>query len=372
MHIPYCKTRCPYCDFFTQTDPSHRPDFVGALSGELELRRDYLEGAVVSTVYFGGGTPSLLSPLQLEGLMDKIRRLFHLEEDPEVTLECNPDDVDRDYLMAVRSAGVNRLSLGLQSFDDRKLAFLGRRHDARQNRVVLEEALAVGLDNLSIDLIYGLPGSDTEVWKEDLERAFAFPIRHLSAYHLTIEPDTPFGRMKARGQLEEVDEQTSLGQFEVLIEYAAGRGMEHYELSNFCQPGYRSRHNSGYWQRRSYLGLGPSAHSYNLAARHRNISNLKQYMDGVTKGKPVMEEEVLDKSDHFNDQLITGLRTREGIGLDDIGRRFGDPYRDYLRRASRPFIDRGQLIFDGHHLRLSRKGMFISDAIMRELVYVRD
>ena len=372
LHIPYCKTRCPYCDFFTQTDQSSRGRFARALLREMALRHTYLGGEAIQTIYFGGGTPSLLEPGQLADIIRRIRDLFLITDDPEVTLECNPDDVDRDYFEGIKDAGINRLSLGVQSFSDQELRFLGRRHGASQNHRALEHALATGFENLSIDLIYGLPGSTPDQWKQNLNSAFAYPVKHLSAYHLTIEPDTPFGRRKEQGELEEIDEQTSLRQFEILIEQARQYGMEHYELSNLALPGYRSRHNSSYWQRQPYLGLGPSAHSYNLTSRHHNIASLKLYMDGVMEGQPAMEEEILDKNDHFNDYLITGLRTREGISLDDIARRFGDPYKDYLLKAARTFIDTGRLLLDGSHLRLSDKGKFVSDNILRQLVWVED
>jgi len=372
LHIPYCKTRCPYCDFFTQTDHSSLDRYTDALIREMELRRDYLGGEAIQSIYFGGGTPSRLQAGRIAAIIRRIYDLFLVTDDPEITLECNPDDPDRDYFKELRQAGINRLSLGTQSFSDQELRLLGRRHDASQNHRALEHALASGFENISVDLIYGLPGSTTGQWQQNLESAFAYPVKHLSAYHLTLEPDTPFGRMKEQGELQEIDEQTSLRQFEMLIEHTRHYGMEHYELSNFALPGYRSRHNSSYWQRRPYLGLGPSAHSYNLISRHQNITSLRLYMDGVAEGQPPMEEEILDKNDHFNDYLITGLRTREGIPLNDIERRFGNEYKDYLLKASRNFIDTGKLILDGNYLRLSDKGKFISDNILRQLVWVED
>lgn len=372
LHIPYCKTRCPYCDFFTQTDHASLPRYTEALLGEMALRKNYLDGEAIQTIYFGGGTPSRLSPQQLSAIIRRIYELYLVIDTPEVTIECNPDDVDRDYFKGLQDAGINRLSLGTQSFSDQELFFLGRRHDAGQNHRALEHALAAGFENISIDLIYGLPGSTPEQWQQNLDQAFAYPIKHLSAYHLTIEPDTPFGKKKAKGELEELDEQTSLQQFEMLIDHNRRQGMEHYELSNFALPGYRSRHNASYWQRQRYLGLGPSAHSYNLTSRHQNIASLKLYMDGIKEGKPAMQEEILDKNDHFNDYLITGLRTREGISLNEITRRFGDEYKDYLLKASRNFIDTDKLILDGNYLRLSDKGKFVSDSILRQLVWVED
>ena len=372
LHIPYCKTRCPYCDFFTQTDHASLDRYTEALLREMELRKNYLDGEAIQTIYFGGGTPSRLSTEMLDKILRHIFDVYLVIDNPEITLECNPDDVDRDYLKKLGDTGINRLSLGTQSFSDQELFFLGRRHDASQNHSTLEQALAAGFDNISIDLIYGLPGSTNEQWQQNLDQAFAYPIKHLSAYHLTIEPDTPFGEKKEKGELQELDEQTSLQQFQMLIDHTRRHGMEHYELSNFALPGYRSRHNSSYWHRQRYLGLGPSAHSYNLTSRHQNIASLKFYMDGVMEGTPHIEEEILDQNSHFNDYLITGLRTREGIPLDEITRRFGDEYKDYLLKACRNFIDTGKLILDGHYLRLSDKGKFVSDSILRQLVWVED
>ena len=372
LHIPYCKTRCPYCDFFTQTDHSSLDRYTGTLLREMELRSDYLDGESIQTIYFGGGTPSRLSPDMLDKILSRIFEGYLVIDNPEITLECNPDDVDRDYLKKLRDTGINRLSLGTQSFSDQELFFLGRRHDASQNHSTLEQALAAGFENISIDLIYGLPGSTPEAWQQNLDQAFAYPIKHLSAYHLTIEPDTPFGDKKEKGELQELDEATSLRQFEMLIDHARRHGMEHYELSNFALPGYRSRHNSSYWRQQPYLGLGPSAHSYNLRCRHWNISNLKLYMDSVLEGKPVVEEEVLDVKDHFNEQIMTGLRTREGIDLESIVEHFGDSYRQYLLDASESFIETGRMVQDGQRLKLSENGKFIADSILTQLIWVED
>jgi len=369
IHIPYCKTRCPYCDFFTQTDQTTRPSYVEALLREMEMRRDYLSGARIQTIYFGGGTPSLLTPHELMRILDHIYGLFPVEEKPEITLECNPDDVDKDYFRAVYTSGINRLSLGTQSFDDRELAFLGRRHDATQNDNALEEALASGFENISVDLIYGLPGTTEGSLVDNLARAFAYPISHLSAYHLTIEPDTPFGRQLKDGQLKELPEEMSARQFQNLITYTRNQGMEQYELSNFAYPGYHSRHNSSYWQQKPYLGLGPSAHSYNTRNRHWNIPDLQHYLNSIHNNTLPLEEETLELRDHFNEYLITGLRTAQGISLEAVDRRYGNDYLEHLKHQAKPYIDSGKLILDDNCLRLSEEGKFISDSILREIIY---
>ncbi len=407
IHIPYCKTRCPYCDFFTQTDLSSRSRFEEALLKEMEMRRGYLEGAAVETIYFGGGTPSLFTPVQLRRIVDAVYRHFHVEQDAEITLEANPDDVDRPFFDGVLSAGINRLSLGTQSFIDEELRFLGRRHNAAQNHRALEDAFAAGFKNVSADLIYGLPiqalsgnsplsgvglhrredpgktplsggvangstplsgGVAVAYLLTNLQTFFSYPITHLSAYHLTIEPGTPFGRQKERGALQELSEHISLQQFEKLIQFTREKGMEQYEISNFAWPGYRSRHNSSYWQRKPYLGLGPSAHSYNTRSRHWSVSHLKQYLEAVEQGHLPLEEEQLDRRDHFNEHVITALRTSEGIDLDEVEKLYGKDYLEYLVKTARSFLDKGQLLKENNHLKMSRKGMFISDAILRELI----
>ena len=371
IHIPYCKTRCPYCDFFTQTDLSSRSRFEEALLKEMKMRRGYLEGAPVETIYFGGGTPSLFAPGQLKRIVDAVYSLFHVEQDPEITLEANPDDVDRPFFDGILSAGVNRLSLGTQSFIDEELRFLGRRHNAAQNHKALEDAFAAGFKNVSVDLIYGLPIqalSGVGNLLTNLQTFFSHPITHLSAYHLTIEPGTPFGRQKERGKLQELPEHISLQQFEQLIQFTREKGMEQYEISNFAYPGYRSRHNSSYWQRKPYLGLGPSAHSYNTRSRHWSVAHLKQYLEAIEHGQLPLEKEQLEMRDHFNEHVITALRTSEGINLDEAEKLYGKDYLEYLEKTARSFLDKGQLLKENNYLKLSRKGMFISDAILRELI----
>ena len=371
IHIPYCKTRCPYCDFFTQTDLSSRSRFEEALLKEMKMRRGYLEGAPVETIYFGGGTPSLFAPGQLKRIVDAVYSLFHVEQDPEITLEANPDDVDRPFFDGILSAGVNRLSLGTQSFIDEELRFLGRRHNATQNHKALEDAFASGFKNVSVDLIYGLPIqalSGEGNLLTNLQTFFSHPITHLSAYHLTIEPGTPFGRQKERGKLQELPEHISLQQFEQLIQFTREKGMEQYEISNFAYPGYRSRHNSSYWQRKPYLGLGPSAHSYNTRSRHWSVAHLKQYLEAIEHGQLPLEKEQLEMRDHFNEHVITALRTSEGINLDEAEKLYGKDYLEYLEKTARSFLDKGQLLKENNYLKLSRKGMFISDAILRELI----
>ena len=385
IHIPYCKTRCAYCDFFTQTSLGSRSRYEKVLVREMELRRGYLEGARVETIYFGGGTPSLFTPEQIGRILASVHRLFPVSEKPEVTLEANPDDVSRSFYDGLLSAGINRLSLGTQSFMDEELKFLGRRHTARQNHQALEDAFAAGFTDISVDLIYGLPLSveglpgkegprkhslSAKAIINNLNTIFSYPITHLSAYHLTIEPGTPFGRMKEKGDFRELDEQASLRQFETLINFTREKGMEQYELSNFALPGWHSRHNSSYWQRKPYLGLGPSAHSYNTRQRHWSVDHLKNYMEAIEAGRLPLEEENLYTRDHFNEHVITALRTREGIRLEEIEQHYGGDYKNHLLHAARKFLKEKKLVIQDGALRLSEQGMFVSDYILRELVQV--
>jgi len=368
IHIPYCKTKCPYCDFFSVTNRQDESYFNKALLNEISLQKDYLQNRKIQTIYFGGGTPSLLNNGDLNKIIHQLYKIFNISENAEITIECNPDDVSLNFFKELRKAGFNRLSLGIQSFYDEDLKFLGRRHNAEQNDLAIHWALEAGFENISIDLIYGLPGSRPEIWKGTLDKAFQYPFKHLSAYHLTIEPGTEFGEMLNRGELSELPEENSLEQFRMLIDVAEDRGFEHYELSGFALPGYYSRHNTGYWMQRPYLGLGPSAHSYNCQTRQWNISNIKLYYESVLKGKIPFKQEILTTKDHFNEYLITRLRTQWGADLAQIRNKFGSDYKDYILRATRPFLDNSYMKRNGDILTLTREGKFISDAIFREMV----
>lgn len=368
FHIPYCKTKCPYCDFFSVTRRKDKHLFIDALLKEIGLQKSYLQNQRVNSLYFGGGTPSLLDTEKFKRVLDKVYNIFNVSEHAEITLECNPDDVTPDYFRKGGTDGFNRLSLGIQSFHDKELDFLGRRHTVRQNDQVIQWALEEGFSNISIDLIYGLPSSTPERWEKTLEMAFGYPIKHLSAYHLTIEPETVFGKMLYHGDLSELPEEDSLEQFRILVDYAQSKGFEHYELSGFAMPGYYSRHNTGYWMQEPYLGLGPSAHSYNGKTRQWNVSHIGLYIESVIKGQVPYEEEFLTTRDHFNEYLITRLRTQWGVNFYEIKRAFGEQYKNHLLRISASYLDQGYLQLNGDTLTLTRAGKFISDAIFRELI----
>jgi len=284
IHIPFCKSFCSYCDFYSITDNRDREALVHALVREVALRAGYLEGEEVETIYFGGGTPSLLSAGEAESIINAIRSSYRVTDDPEITLEVNPDDVFEGYFGSLKKAGVNRISLGVQSWDDNRLRFLGRRHDAAQSAQALELSFREGIDNVSVDLIYGIPGMTAADLKSDLEKTFTFPVTHISAYHLTIEDGTPLGKKKREGKLKETDEETSSLMFTVLGSLCREHSFIHYEISNFALEGFISRHNSSYWRQVPYLGLGPSAHSFDRRSRQWNVSDVKKYIKSVRSG----------------------------------------------------------------------------------------
>ena len=335
------------------------------------MRREYLGNEHVSTIYIGGGTPSVLSPEEIGILLD-IRKLFRVDENCEITIELNPDDIDSDYLKRLKDSGVNRISLGVQSWRDSDLKLMNRRHNAAQAAAALEQILNSGFDNVTIDLIYGIPGMTTADWSSNLDISFSYDIKHLSAYHLTIEPGTVFGKMKDKGMLSELDEDESSVQFHLLIEKALAAGFIHYEISNFGKPGYFSIHNSNYWKQVSYLGLGPSAHSFNGYSRQWNIKDVKKYVKAVDSGSLLFEREELDKKTRFNEYIMTSLRTMWGIDLDYVEKAFDKEGYDYVVNLSGKMVDYGLMKQENKTLVLTNQGKMISDNIISELMLPGD
>jgi oxygen-independent coproporphyrinogen-3 oxidase len=368
IHIPFCKTFCSYCDFYSITDNSETEPFVQALILEISLQAGYLEGEDIETVYFGGGTPSLLTPGQISQIISSVRTNFTLVKDPEITIEVNPDDVYEGYFKALTEAGINRVSLGIQSWNDKRLKYLGRRHDSEQSAKALRLAFAEGIVNVSADLIYGIPGSTTEDLKNDLEKTFAFPVTHLSAYHLTIEDGTHLGKMKKDKKLVETDEETSNAMFSLLGSMCRERGFIHYEISNFALEGYISKHNSSYWKQIPYLGLGPSAHSFNRTSRQWNVSDVKKYIRSIGSGIVPFEREELDKLTVFNEYVMTSLRTMWGIDLEHVEAFYDKELHDYLVNLSGKYIRYGLMHREKNTLVLTDQGKMISDNIIAELL----
>lgn len=372
IHIPFCKKLCSYCDFYHIITRSENKSFIEALNNEAAMRKEYLGSEIVSTIYLGGGTPSVLLPEEIKYVLSNIRNLFRVDENCEITIEVNPDDIDEAYLLGLMDSSINRISLGIQSWKDSDLKLMNRRHNSAQASIALEQTLKAGFKNISIDLIYGLPGMTTADWASNLDKSFSFDIKHLSAYHLTIESGTIFGKMKDKGMLSEIDEEESNAQFHLLIDKALEAGYVHYEISSFGKPGYFSVHNSNYWKQVNYLGLGPSAHSFNGYSRQWNVRDVKKYIKAINSGSLLVEREELDKKTRFNEYIMTSLRTMWGIDLDYVERIFDKEGYDYVMNLSGKLIDYGLMKKENKTLVLTNQGKMISDNIISELMLPGD
>lgn len=369
IHIPFCKLRCHYCDFYKTTEIHLKDLFINSLLKEIELRKTYIESdELVETIYFGGGTPSVLLASDFKKIFKSLKKNFKISETLELTVEINPDDAHLPFLEALYNEGVNRLSIGIQSWNDEILHALNRRHNAKQAINAVERARKAGFKNISIDLIYGIPGMDTEMWKKALDKSFSLGVEHVSAYHLTIETATIFGKMLKLGQLSEIDEEESEKQFNLLTLAARKNSYIHYEISNFCKEGKISKHNTNYWRQVKYLGLGPSAHSYNTFSREWNISNLKEYIKSLDKGQINSEREILEEKTRYNEYVMTSLRTMWGIDLNYLEESFSKEMHDYLLNLAARFIKYGMLEQSNNTLALTDQGKMISDNIITELM----
>ena len=369
LHIPFCKQACYYCNFHFSTSLSQKDSLVACLLREMELQQSYLEGQTVDTIYFGGGTPSLLTETDLRRLMEKLRALFPIHPDAEITLEANPDDLLPGKLYELKAAGINRLSIGIQSFHEADLKWMNRAHNSRQALACIQHAQAAGFRNLSIDLIYGGPTLSDEGWKENVQQAIALQIPHLSCYALTVEPGTALDHFIRKHKVPPVDPDKAARHFELLMQWMSEAGYEHYEISNFCLPGWHSRHNSSYWKGTPYLGLGPSAHSFNGRSRQWNVSNNTRYIQSIEHGRPPFEREELTPEIRLNEYIMTSLRTSEGCDLDVVAARFGDDKRRRLEAGSKKFIEAGHMKMKGSSLALTREGRLFADGIAAELFF---
>lgn len=370
IHIPFCKSRCIYCGFYSTTNKELKERYVDALIREIHMRKDdfarlgtSLSPSSTSTVYFGGGTPSSLSVCDIERIVGALESTFN-GTPSEVTLEMNPDDVTEDYIKAVRQMGINRISMGIQTFDDSRLQFIRRRHNASQAEKAVMTIREEEIHNVSIDLMFGFPNQTMDEWVTDIDKAIALHPTHISAYSLMYEEDTPLFRMLQKGEINQIDDETSLAMYTELINRLTANGYEHYEISNFAMPGYRSVHNSSYWHDTPYLGFGAAAHSYNKDTRSWNIPDLKKYIESIENGVLPSESEVIDADTHYNDLITTALRTREGLNLDDLPQK----YREYALVNARKSISEHLLEATDSHIRLTREGLFVSDMVMSELI----
>jgi oxygen-independent coproporphyrinogen-3 oxidase len=372
IHIPFCKQACHYCDFHFSTSFKKKGELVNALVKELKLRKDEFINQTVETIYFGGGTPSLLTIDELRLLMDTLYEHYNVVSNPEITLEANPDDllsvraesitIFQDYL----SIGINRLSIGIQSFFEEDLKLMNRAHNTFEAKRCLEDATK-HFENITIDLIYGIPGLTNERWIENIETALSFNIPHISSYALTVEPRTALEAFIKKGVIQNVDEELTEQQFQFLIEKLEASGFVQYELSNFGKPNYFSKHNTSYWQGKPYLGVGPSAHSFNGDQRSWNIRNNSIYINSISHDVLPMEIEVLSINDKYNEYVMTGLRTIWGVSLQKMEQDFGESYKKYLLEQSQKHIDQHLLYIDGDKVLVTKKGKFLSDGIASDL-----
>lgn len=387
FHIPFCASRCIYCGFYSTITPhaekANTMDlYVDALCKEAVTEKNYLFGEYsntaerIETIYFGGGTPSQLQACHIEKIFRCIAdnyadRMLNYS-DMEISLECNPDDITPEFAENLRHLPINRVSMGAQTFSDERLKFLRRRHKASDVRTAIERLRRAGIENISIDLMFGFPNETIEQWQLDIDKAIALDVEHLSAYSLMYEEGTPLYQLLKKGLVKDMDEELYRSMYDSLIERLAIAKYEQYEISNFAKLTYsaaspfRSRHNSAYWSNKPYLGIGASAHSYNLSTRRWNIDNLQEYIDGITNNRPVYEVEPIDANTHYDDIVTTALRTRSGINLSALS----SPYKEHIAKASAPLVSQGLLAITNNHLHLTRNGIYVSDFVMSELMYV--
>lgn len=368
LHIPFCRQACHYCDFHFSTTLKRKPQLVNALCKELELRKT--EAIMpLQTVYLGGGTPSVLSFGELSVLFSTLHQNYSIAPDAEITIEVNPDDFTSHSelsLAQIKSLGINRLSVGVQSFFEEDLRLMNRVHTANQAIAFLEEATNL-FENITLDLIYGIPNMSNERWIKNIEKALSFGIPHLSAYALTVEHKTALYNFIKKGKIPPTNDLQAREQFYLLKELLESKGFIHYELSNFGKEGYFSRNNTAYWQQKKYMGIGPSAHSYNGTERYWNIPHNIKYIEQISKGILPQEKELLSKKDLYNERIMTGLRIQKGISLSDIEKDFGSHYSNYLKKEALPYIEKGLLMLENDHILTSKEGLFLSDGIASDL-----
>lgn len=367
LHIPFCRQACYYCNFHFSTSLVQQEAVVNSLLQEITLQKDYLGQEPVHTIYFGGGTPSLLKEQELNTLLLHLRATFNVAPDAEITLEANPDDLTIEKLTQLKAAGINRLSIGVQSFHEEDLTWMNRAHNSRQALSCIKQAQDLGFQNITIDLIYGGPTLTDEGWEQNVKQAIALGIPHLSCYALTVEPGTALDHFIKKKKMAATDPDKAAQHFEMLMEWLGAAGYEHYEISNFALPGWHSRHNSSYWQGKPYLGLGPSAHSFNGASRQWNIASNAQYIKSIAAGKVPFEIESLTTAMQFNEYIMTALRTSAGCNLEWVSEKFGTDHTIHLLAHSEPYIRMGRMERMGETLRLTKAGRLFADGIAGEL-----
>lgn len=370
IHIPFCRKVCYYCDFFFTVSLKHRPRFIECLKKELILQQNYLKDEEIQTIYFGGGTPSVIPPSKINEILDLIYTNYKVSENPEITLEANPDDLTEQYLEKLVKTKVNRLSIGIQSFFDEDLKWMNRRHNGSEAINSIKMSQKAGFKNMNIDLIYGFPLLTNSKWNSNLQKVLDLGVTHISGYLLGIEPKTVFGVMKEKGTLDTMDEEKCRDQFELLMQKTNSAGYIHYEISNFCLPGYFSRHNTSYWSAKNYLGTGPSANSFNGNSRQWNVKGLTKYMESIESDIIPAGREELDLNTRYNDYILTSLRTMWGVRFEYLTQNFGQSYFSHFKKEAEPFLSKKEMIFDDKKAVLTPKGMLLSDSIMSALFVV--
>jgi oxygen-independent coproporphyrinogen-3 oxidase len=369
IHIPFCKQACHYCDFHFSTSMKKKDEMVLALVKELIMRAGEFKNEIVETIYFGGGTPSVLDISELKLLIDTVYQNYNVAENSEITLEANPDDLSKDRILELAKNRVNRLSIGIQSFFEDDLKLMNRAHNANEAKASLAEATK-HFDNISIDLIYGIPGLSNAQWQENIETALSFGIPHISSYALTVEPKTALRKLIQTGKIAEPNDEVAQEQFVILVETLQAKGFIHYELSNFGKENYFSKNNSSYWLGKKYLGIGPSAHSYNGVSRSWNVANNSLYLKSIQKNQLPNEVEMLSVNDRYNEYIMTGLRTIWGVDLNRIETEFGTATLTYLKKQAQKFLDDGLLSIDYHILKTTPKGKFLTDGMASDLFLI--
>lgn len=371
VHIPFCRQACRYCDFYFTVSLKYKDELIAGLLKEIKNKKKQFENHQFNTLYFGGGTPSVLNEKDINKIISEIKTQYNLKPNAEITLEANPDDLSPDYLKSLKKQGVNRLSIGIQSFHDKDLELMRRSHNAEQGLGSIRNAQDIGIDNINIDLIYGTPGMSYGEWQENLEKAISLNIPHISAYHLSYEPGTVFDHWRKKKKIVPIDEELSLDQFKYLINRTVKEGFLHYEISNFAKEGFLSEHNKNYWQGIPYVGIGPAAHSYDGIARYWNISSLKKYIDESQKGSyTYSEKETLSLNERYNEYIMVSLRTVWGIEMDKIGKSFGEDYVKYTENIAQEFYKKELLEKNGNIIRITNTGIFLADQIIREFIKV--
>ncbi|MGB3947774.1 MAG: radical SAM family heme chaperone HemW [Bacteroidia bacterium] len=370
IHIPFCKQACHYCDFHFSTSLKNKDSILSALKKEIELQKNYFsdtENAKINTIYFGGGTPSILSQTELMGIVDKLYTAFDVSNDVEITLEANPDDLTIKKIKELKNTPINRFSIGIQSFFDEDLKLMNRAHNTQEALTAVKASQDMGFENITIDLIYGIPTLTNERWKHNLQQAFNLEVKHISSYCLTIEEKTAFAHFVKEGKMKHIDENKSADQFEIMLEEMKKNNFVQYEISNFCKDNYFSKHNSNYWKKQHYLGLGPSAHSYDGKSRQWNISNNALYIQRLENGDMYFEKEILSTTETYNDYILTSLRTMWGADLEYIKNNIGTDYMYHCLSESQTFIERGDMYKEKNTLFLTDKGKLFADRIASTL-----